>query len=72
MNIFVFKTDILSKQRVKTLIPIFNKMSDINNWNVDIEDIDNVLRIEIKGKLKENDIMNLVRTRGFNCELLTY
>lgn len=72
MNIFVFKTDILSKKRVKTLIPIFNKMSDINNWNVDIEDIDNVLRIEIKGKLKENDIMNLVRTRGFNCELLTY
>lgn len=71
-NIFVFKTDIASVQNVEVLSILFNTSTTINNWNVDTQDIDNVLRIETKDNLKENDIIKMVKGAGFSCEVLTY
>ena len=69
MELFIFKTDIKNSERVKAIKPIFDNKSIISSWSVDTEDIDNVLKINSK-KLKEKDIMQLIRACGFQCELL--
>jgi len=70
MNLLIFRTDIKTKKKVKVVKPIFNNHPTIADWSIDTEDIDNVLRIEASGKLKENDIINLIKTCGFHCEVL--
>ena len=71
-DILVFKTDIISKQKVKVLATVFNNFSAINNWNIDTQDIDNVLRVDAKDNLKEFEIIAMVKAAGFSCEVLTY
>ncbi len=71
MSLFIFRTDIKTKKKVKVVKPIFNNNPDIKNWSVDTEDIDNVLRIESNGNLRENDIITLMSSCGFHCETLT-
>jgi hypothetical protein len=70
MNLFIFKTNVKSKQKVSSLTPYFNKFSSIINWTVDVQDIDKVLRIEAHETLTEQDIINLMQTQGFYCETL--
>ncbi len=72
MKVLVFRTDIKSKKKVKAIKPHFNKLTLINKWSVDLEDIDNVLRIESAEPLREVDVINLVNECGFHCETLTY
>ncbi|MDN5215530.1 hypothetical protein QQ020_25860 [Fulvivirgaceae bacterium BMA12] len=50
--------------------PVFNNNPVIIDWSIDTKDIDNVLRIESAGSLNENDVINLVRSCGFFCEVL--
>jgi hypothetical protein len=70
MKLLIFKTDIASKSMLKAVRPIFNNHSTIKNWSIDTEDIDNVLRIEAVGQLDESDVIDLMRKRGFRCEVL--
>lgn len=71
MAILVFRTDIKSKKKVKTVKPIFNKHDDILEWTIDLDDIDNVLRIEANKSLQERTIIGLVREQGFYIEVLS-
>ena len=71
MNLLIFRTDIKTKKKVNVVKPIFNNHPIIKNWSIDTEDIDKVLRIEVAGTLAENDIINLMKTCGFCCEMLT-
>ncbi len=70
MNILIFKTNIRSQQKLNRIKQVINKHSVIWDWSVDIEDIDHVLRIEASEKLKEKDVIDMIRTCGFNCEVL--
>ncbi|OEJ99331.1 hypothetical protein A8C32_09195 [Flavivirga aquatica] len=70
MNLLIFRTDIKTKKKVKIIKPLFNNHSSIIKWSIDIEDIDNVLKIEATKNLNENDIINLIRTKGFYCKPL--
>ncbi len=70
MNLLLFKTNIKTKKKVKTIAPTFNNHVGISNWSVDTEDIDNVLRIEAEENLKENDVISLVENNGFSCMVL--
>jgi hypothetical protein len=70
MKLFIFRTDIKTKKKVKIVKPIFNNHPEISGWNIDLEDIDNVLRIETSEKIADKDIINWVRKVGFYCELL--
>lgn len=70
MKIHIFKTDIHSKEKVNILKPVFNNYPVITSWSVDTDDIDNVLRIVSSEKLGENDIILLMKSCGFYCELL--
>ncbi|ELR72022.1 hypothetical protein C900_02017 [Fulvivirga imtechensis AK7] len=50
--------------------PVFNHHPLIDGWSVDTADIDNVLRIETNGELKETDIINLIKKYGYYIEAL--
>lgn len=70
MELLIFQTDIASKKKMKPLEPIFNNHPNIIKWSIDMEDIDNVLRIEASENLLEKDIINLVKTKGYYIEVL--
>lgn len=68
--VLVFKTNINSKKDVKLLGPVLDAQSDIISWNVDVSDIDNVLRIESTFS-DCSRIQELVARAGYKCEELT-
>lgn len=70
MHLLIFKTDLESPSKINTIKPTFDNHQSIKNWNVDTNDIDNVLRIEAADNLFENDIIQILITAGFSCDLL--
>lgn len=70
MKWLIFKTDIKTKERATEVQFLFNSHPLISNWTIDMEDIDNVLRVEAKEDLCENDVIYLIRNYGFYCEAL--
>ncbi len=70
MKLIILRTDIKTKKKVKKIKPFLNKHPTILNWSIDLEDIDNVLRIEAAKNLKEEDIKQLVQKEGFYCDEL--
>jgi hypothetical protein len=70
-KILVFKTDIKTKKKLQVVKPVFNRHPGIAYWSVDREDIDNVLRIEAVENVNEKEIIHLIKTCGFYCEVLT-
>lgn len=69
-QLLIFRTSIATMQQVRVVKKIFKNQAAILDWWVDIEDIDNVLRIEATENLEENDIINLLACQGFYCEVL--
>lgn len=68
MKLIILRTNIKNKKKVKRIKPILNKHPHIISWSVDIEDIDNVLRIESTNQLFENEVIELIENNGFQCE----
>ena len=68
-DILIFKTNIHLKHDLKNVEPILNNIAQIKSWNIDREDIDNVLRIESSNLLPE-EITNLIKKAGYYCEEL--
>ena len=71
MELLLFRTDINSRKKVKRVTPVFNQNMDVLDWSVDLEDIDNVLRIEATPNLSERQVQSLLSTHGFYVEVLT-
>ena len=71
MHLLLFQTDIKSKKKVKSIKPMLNEHSDILKWSIDLEDIDNVLRIEATTNITETDVINMVQRHGFYIKILT-
>ncbi len=67
MNIFVFKTDIRDIYEAASHL---NSMQGILKWNFDLEDIDNILRVEAVN-LSPRKIENTLKNAGFFCEELS-
>ena len=70
MKLLILRTNIKTKKKVKVVKPLFNNNPIISKWSIDLEDIDNVLKIEAQDDLKETDLIHLVKTAGFYCEPL--
>jgi hypothetical protein len=70
MRFLIFRTDIKTRKKVKTIASAFNNHPVIKRWTIDTQDIDNVLKIEPSDSLQEIDIIKFVRTLGFYCEPL--
>lgn len=68
MKLVILRTDIKTKKKVKKMKPVFNNHPVISKWSIDTEDIDNVLRIEARDNIDEDEVKKLVIENGFYCE----
>ncbi len=67
----VFKTNIASKSKAKEVLLMLNNKFPNYNVNFDLEDCDNILRIENKdGILKINDIIRVLLRTEILVEIL--
>ncbi|HMC86873.1 MAG TPA: hypothetical protein VKI61_15200 [Chitinophagaceae bacterium] len=70
MEILVFKTDLRNRKRVCSMAPHLEKMKGIIKWNVDLQDVDKVLRIE-SASISAGAIEKILQQNGYYCEELT-
>ena len=70
MKLLILKTGIQNREKLQEINSIFNNNPEITRWTIDLEDVDKVLKIEGKDELNENNIIQLIRSCGFYCELL--
>ncbi|TCL66716.1 hypothetical protein EV196_103129 [Mariniflexile fucanivorans] len=69
-TVLVFKTSISKKRHIKTVQPFLNNLIGKNGfWNFDLQDCDNILRIETK-IIKSDSICSVLNNHGFLCEEL--
>jgi hypothetical protein len=68
-NILVFATNIRTENDKQTISKILDENPEIQQWNIDQEDIDCVLRIETN-TLSEEQIINLLGSLNFECSAL--
>ncbi|MBD80847.1 MAG: hypothetical protein CL840_18165 [Crocinitomicaceae bacterium] len=70
MNLIILKTNLRDELQVESIQSVLSTHPHISDWSVDTEDIDNVLRIEAKNMLTEEDVIQLIQAHGFSCEVL--
>jgi len=67
-HVLVFKTNLHYKD-MKKIEPVLNAETKIIRWNVDLTDIDNVLRIESHVPHTDH-VIAILTSEGFLCEEL--
>ena len=67
--IYVFKTSVKTKKQVKKLSPHINEIVPVKKWNFDLEDCDNILRIDSEENIVLK-IIDLLTIHEFHCEEL--
>ena len=69
-TVLVFKTSVSKKNHIKKVKPLLNHLIAKNGyWNFDLEDCDNILRVE--SQIIESDtVCNILNNQGFLCEEL--
>lgn len=70
MHVLVLKTNVDNEQKLNTVKARFDTIPQFNEWSVDQEDIDNVLRIVTTEKIMESDVINLLDSMNLLCEEL--
>lgn len=68
-NILVFATNIKTKNDKQTISDLLDKNPEIEQWNIDQEDIDCVLRI-VSETLSEEQIIDILDNLNFECSAL--
>ncbi|HVX50667.1 MAG TPA: hypothetical protein VHB48_10945 [Chitinophagaceae bacterium] len=69
MEVLVFKTNVENNKQVSTLLPVLKTLQGILRWNVDLQDIDKVLRIEAIS-LSPRMIESALQQAGYFCKEL--
>ena len=65
----VFKTSVKTREAVNHLKPQLDKILSAALWNFDLEDCDNILRIDSQLEIS-SDVIQLLKYEGFECEEL--
>ncbi|MEP6646703.1 MAG: hypothetical protein ABJC12_06415 [Saprospiraceae bacterium] len=68
-EILIFKTNVKSAPDQQRLKQLFDSNPAINQWNVDSDDVDCVLRI-VTHEVKAADIIRLLTETGYLCQEL--
>jgi len=68
-NIHVFKTDINKIEPACRISKTLDDHLDIQQWTIDCEDVDRVLRV-VSEKLQPEVIINLIKQLGHECQEL--
>jgi short-subunit dehydrogenase len=69
IDVLIFKTNIRYMKDVHKIAPYLRGEQKIRRWNVDLGDIDKVLRIEAE-ELSTGQVQILVNQAGYFCEEL--
>jgi len=67
--LFIFKTDIEELCPNCEVYKALNKHAGVQQWSIDTDDVDRVLRIE-SGKLSSEEIISIVNSLGHECQEL--
>jgi short-subunit dehydrogenase len=71
MEVLVFKTNIKYKKQVNAIQQHIAEHPGIIRWNVDLKDVDKILRIETTEPCSEK-IELLINKAGYTCVELTH
>lgn len=71
MDIIIFKTSVNSPDEVSRVNNLLTAVPGIQQWNFDLDDCDNILRIVAK-KLYPPAIESLLQMAGVDCQELKY
>ncbi|HMI78985.1 MAG TPA: hypothetical protein VK484_09325 [Ferruginibacter sp.] len=69
MEILVFKTNLTDTHHISNVEPSLNFHPQIIQWNVDLHDHDNILRI-VSNKIEAKEVEELLFNAGYYCEEL--
>ncbi|RVT72309.1 hypothetical protein EOD40_16045 [Flavobacterium sufflavum] len=69
-NILIFETNIKTEKDKMIISKVLNSNPEIEQWNIDLEDIDSVLRIESR-TLNASQIIKMITEQDFKCSELT-
>ncbi len=64
--ILVFKTTVTSNEKANSISSLIDNLPTIIGWNFDLEDRDNILRIECNRDISE-EVINLLNKNGIEC-----
>ena len=68
-EILVFKTNLTDTKRISDVESLLDTHPHIVQWNVDLDDCDNVLRI-VSRNIAAQEVENLLLNAGYYCEEL--
>ncbi len=71
MDILIFVTSVEKPEQVSEVKPLLTSVRAISQWNFDLEDCDNILRIEADD-ISPRYIESLLQTAGYDCRELEY
>lgn len=69
MEILVFKTNLSNHRHIRKVKPSLNLHPYISEWNVDLHDCDNILRI-VSENIPEGEVERIIIGAGYLCEEL--
>ena len=69
MNILVFKTNLTDAKRISDVEPDLDVHPHIIEWNVDLHDRDNILRV-VARNIVPSTIETILFNAGYYCEEL--
>lgn len=69
MEILVFKTDVRNRKHVSALAGHLQQIDGIVKWNVDLQDVDKILRIECM-RIPAGVIEQRLQSAGYYCQEL--
>jgi hypothetical protein len=69
MEIFVFKTNLSGINHISKVETSLNRHPYIREWNVDLHDRDNVLRV-VSENIPATEVQRIILDAGYDCEEL--
>jgi cell fate (sporulation/competence/biofilm development) regulator YmcA (YheA/YmcA/DUF963 family) len=69
MDILIFKTNLSDVKRISDIESSLDVHPNVFQWNVDLNDIDNVLRV-VSRNISGEEVENILQQEGYYCEEL--
>ena len=69
-NLFIFGTNLQTEKDKQVISEVLNSNNEIERWNIDLKDIDSVLRIESQS-LTPEQIIKIITEQDFKCSELS-
>jgi hypothetical protein len=71
MDVLIFATNVDNRKAVNKVQPLLTAVPAIEQWNIDLEDCDHILRV-VSNELCPREVESLLQSAGFDCRELDY